>query len=309
MPHGSTNQAVPAGVHEASEPLAADASPRSLSQLMTRRGFLAGALSLTAGAALVAGASVSLGGCSSTGSSSDLKTVVVGCDSYPPANYLDENGDPAGFDVDITTEAFGRMGYAPSFKYINWEEKADLVAAGEIDCIAGCFTMTGRERDYRWAGPYLRSRQVVAVDPSSSIYTLADLEGKVVAVQSTTKPEGIFLNRTKEGLPQVRKLYSFADRSLLYPALSKGYVDAVAAHEMSIQQYEQDYGIEYRILDESLLEVGLGVAFYKDDERGIAEQLDAVFEEMLADGSMESIVSSYFEDAAYLTEVDGLVNE
>ncbi len=281
----------------------------TLSQLMTRRGFLASALSLTAGAALAAGASVSLSGCGSTGSSSDLKTIVVGSDSYPPANYLDENGDPAGFDVDITTEAFGRMGYVPSFKYINWEEKADLVAAGEIDCIVGCFTMTGREQDYRWAGPYMRSRQVVAVDPSSSIYTLADLEGKVVAVQSTTKPEGIFLNRTKEGLPQVRKLYSFADRSLLYPALSKGYVDAVAAHEMSIQQYEQDYGVEYRILDESLLEVGLGVAFYKDDERGIAEQLDAVFEEMLADGSMESIVSNYFDNASYLTEVDGLVSE
>ncbi len=270
---------------------------------VSRRTFLAGA------AALMGVSALGLTGCNVVNTQSELKTLVIGCDSYPPANYLDENGDPAGFDVDIAKEALGRIGYEPSFKYINWEDKNDLLAAGEIECIAGCFTMTGREKDYRWAGPYLRSRQVVAVDPASSIYTLADLEDKVVAVQTTTKPEGIFLNRTKEGLPQVRKVYSFADRSLLYPSLSKGYVDAIAAHEMSIMQYEKDYGVEYRILDESLLEVGLGFAFHLDDKSGIAEKLDTVFEEMLADGSMEKIAANYSDNAAYLTEVDGLVSE
>ena len=40
------------------------------------------------------------------------------------------------------------------------------------------------------------SRQVVAVNRSSDIYRLSDLEGKTIAVQSTTKPESIFLERT-----------------------------------------------------------------------------------------------------------------
>ena len=53
--------------------------------------------------------------------------------------------------------------------------------------------MDGREEEYQWAGPYLYSRQVVAVRSDSDIYTLQDLAGKVVAVQSTTKPEELFL--------------------------------------------------------------------------------------------------------------------
>ncbi len=272
--------------------------------MLSRRGFLAGAFA-TAGTVGLA-----LSGCNAPSEEdSSLATIVVGSDIYPPANYLDENGDPAGFDVDITTEAFSRMGYKPTFEIINWEDKNDLLAAGTIDCAAGCFSMTGREKEYRWAGPYMRSRQVVAVNPSSDIYALADLEGKVVAVQTTTKPEGIFLNRSKEGLPQVAKVYSFADRSLLFPALSKGYVDAVGAHEESVIQYEDDFSVEYRILDEPLLEVGLGVAFYKDDERGIAEKMDAVLQEMLEDGTMEQIVSNYYENASEYVEVDGLVSE
>ena len=47
--------------------------------------------------------------------------------------------------------------------------------SGEIDCIMGCFSMEGRLDDYRWAGPYIASRQVVAVNESSDIYKLSDL--------------------------------------------------------------------------------------------------------------------------------------
>lgn len=52
--------------------------------------------------------------------------------------------------------------------------------------------MDGRETEYKWAGPYMKSKQVVAVNIDSDIYTLNDLEGKTVVVQSTTKPEDLF---------------------------------------------------------------------------------------------------------------------
>ena len=166
--------------------------------------------------------------------------------------------------------------------------------------------MTGRESEYKWAGPYMKSRQVVAVDPVSDIYTLADLEGKVVAVQSTTKPESILLDRTNPRVPEVKNVFSFADRSYLNPALIKGYVDAIAAHETSILSYEQDYGVQYRILGEPLLEVGLGVAFGNSDDRGIAEALDGTIVDMLADGTMAEILSNYFDDPSSFLDVGGL---
>ena len=40
--------------------------------------------------------------------------------------------------------------------------------------------MTDREDEYHWAGPYMRSHQVVAVNEDSDIQTLEDLEGKVM---------------------------------------------------------------------------------------------------------------------------------
>lgn len=236
----------------------------------------------------------------------DLKTLNVGSDLYPPFVNNDEYGNIVGLDVDILTEALARIGYKPNYQLIDWEKKKELLASGELDCVMGSFSMTGRESEYRWAGPYLASRQVVAVDPESDIYTLADLEGKVVAVQSTTKPEGILLNRPSENIPQIKELYSFSDRSYLNPALVEGLVDAIAAHESSLLTYEKDYGVTYRILDEPLLEVGLGTAFDINDTRGIDVELTRAYKEMLADGTMEHLVSKYFDDPSPFLDVEGL---
>ena len=53
-------------------------------------------------------------------------------------------------------------------------------------------------------------------------------------------------------------------RELIYTFLGKGYVDVVAAHEESIVQYMKDYDASFRILEDPLMVVGIGVAFAKE---------------------------------------------
>ena len=219
-----------------------------------------------------------------------MPVIVVGSDNYPPFNYMSTDGTPTGIDVELATEAFRRLGCRAKFV--------------TIDCIWGSFTMDGREEEYQWAGPYLYSRQVVAVRSDSDIYTLQDLAGKVVAVQSTTKPEELFLNAEQNGLPRLRRLYSLQNRDLIYTTLIKGYADALATHESAIRQFMKDYSVEYRILDEPLMTARLGVAFAKDRSDDLPQQLTEVFQEMLADGTVRQIVSRYLDDPEHY--LDGL---
>lgn len=234
----------------------------------------------------------------------ELPVIVVGSDNYPPFNYVGSDGQPTGIDVELATEAFRRMGYRASFITINWEEKQNLVESGAIDCAWGSFSMDGREDVYTWAGPYMLSRQVVAVQMNSDIYTLQDLEGKTLAVQSTTKPEELFLDHEAHGLPELRALYSLQDRDLIYTTLMKGYADALAAHETAIRQFMSDYSVEYRILEEPLMVSRLGVAFKKGRSDGLPEQLAETFQEMLADGTTREIISRYLEEPDHY--LDGL---
>ena len=249
-----------------------------------------------------------LSGCEKNGSNKEaeqnLPEIVVGSDNYPPFNYIDKDGEATGIDVELAEEAFARMGYRAVFESINWEEKKELLEKGEIDCIWGSFTMDGREDEYNWAGPYMMSRQVVAVLPDSDIYSLNDQKDKRIAVQSTTKPEEVFRNKSDSRIPDLLEVISVQNRELIYTFLSKGYADAIAAHETAIQEYMKDYDISYRILDEPLLTVGLGVAFDKKDDRGLAEQLSATFEEMKQDGTTEEILGKYLESPKKYLEVD-----
>ena len=245
--------------------------------------------------------------CGRTGKTDDytaaMPVIVVGSDNYPPFNYMGTDGAPTGIDVELATEAFGRLGYRAKFVTIDWEKKKELVENDTIDCIWGSFSMDGREEEYQWAGPYMTSYQVIAVRTDSDIYSLQDLEGKTVAVQSTTKPEELFRKHEDIRIPQLGKVLSLRNRDLIYTFLSKGYADAVAAHDTAVKQFMKDYDMEYRILEEPLLVVGLGVAFDKKDDRGLAQKLTETFEEMREDGTMKEIVGTYMEDTDCYLEV------
>ena len=57
---------------------------------------------------------VTLAGCKNTDNTkeeSEKPVITLGSDSYPPYNYLNEDGIPTGIDVELATEAFKRMGY------------------------------------------------------------------------------------------------------------------------------------------------------------------------------------------------------
>ena len=271
-----------------------------MKHLISRRAFLNGCTLLAASTALGG-----LTACAGTDAkNSNLPQILIGSDTYPPYIYLNNDGTPAGIDVEIATEAFRRMGYAARFEVIDWEQKTALVESSAIDCIWGCFSMQGRETLYRWAGPYMVSRQVVAVNADSSIQSLSDLAGKTVMVQSTSKPEGIFLSGSDPRIPQTVEVFSIEDRSVQYAMLACGYVDAIAAHETAILQYMKDNNAVFRILEEPLLVTGLGVAFAKNDSRGLDHQLNDTFAQMREDGTLERIVGKYLEHASQYLEVD-----
>lgn len=79
-------------------------------------------------------------------------------------------------------------------------------------------------------------------------------------------------------------------------------MEAIAAHGTSILQYMKDYDLEYRILEEPLITVGIGVAFSQNDARGLDEELSQTSQAIL--GTLTMPEKSYTaripcEDGSY----------
>lgn len=104
-------------------------------------------LALTLAAGLLTGC----GAAPETAEQDDRPALVVGVDPFPPYAYIGAAGAPVGIDIELATEAFGRMGYRAEFRFIDWSAKAELLENGEIDCLWCCFSMDGRtEGDTAW---------------------------------------------------------------------------------------------------------------------------------------------------------------
>ena len=217
--------------------------------------------------------------------------VVIGCDAnYAPYTYKDSAGEIAGIDVDFAKEAFGRLGYDVEFREIVWENKKNYLASGEIDCLWSCFTMTGREDEYTWAGPYLYSRQVAMVRADSDYTDVSQLAGKRAAVQTSTTAEKALLRHETDRVPVMAQVLCFSSTNEAAAALRKDYVDAVVAHESVILSYVQASPAIYRELEQTLYSNELGVAFEKGTHEALAAQLQTVIDEMRTDGTARAIV-------------------
>ena len=239
-------------------------------------------------------------GCSSRNTrtdSTDLEKVIVGIDKFEPYTYLDVNGNYTGVDIEIAEQVFHKLGYEPEFKFITWSEKNENLADGTIDCIWSCYSMNDRENDYQWAGPYLYSRQVIAVSSDSNIYNFDDLSDKNVGVQVTTRAANLFLHTIDSALPEVKQVNCFATTEDMFAALRKGYVDAISGHEALLNEFIKNGKGKYRLLEESPHISKIGVAFEKGTHIELTQEMNDLITEMSEDGTIGSIAEKYGLDA------------
>lgn len=157
--------------------------------------------------------------------------------------------------------------------------------------------MNDREDDYQWAGPYMYSRQVIAVSSDSNIQTFDDLAGKDVGVQDTTKAAELFLHILDSDLPEVRQVNCFATTEDMFAALRKGYVDAISGHEALLNELITNGRGRYRLLEESPYISKIGVAFEKGTHVELTQKIDGLIKEMSEDGTIGSIAEKYGLDA------------
>lgn len=246
------------------------------------------------GAAFLAGNTESVGAVAAdTKNEEELQEIMVGCDEYEPYNYFDKNGDLVGIDADLAEEAFHRIGYEPTYVLLKWTEKEEYLEEGVIDCIWDAYSMNGDEDKYLWSDPYVYSKEVVVVNEDSTIQTLDELDGKKIATLSNTRTESILLQG--QIFPQIRPemIYSFQYTTECLAALRQGYVEAVTGDKLYIERYMQNHPGKLRILDESLETARLGVAFRKDEDPELVEQLNKTIEEMRQDGTIDKILTKY----------------
>lgn len=230
------------------------------------------------------------------------KKITIGYDLYKPYAYIAENGQCTGIDIEIARKACERMGYEPVFKRITWGYQRELLKEKKIDCVWCGFSENGRQTEYQWTKPYLKSQEVVVVRSDSHIRKLGDLTGKKVAVQVDTKAEEYFENQIKNGKIKVSQISTYKNMKEAMASFNKGYVDAIATHEATLKEYTKNNRSSYRFLKTPIVYSKLGVAFDKAYDEKTVDLLSNTLQDMTEDGTIKKIIENYKIDTSRLME-------
>lgn len=214
-------------------------------------------------------------------------------DSFPPLGFRDENNEITGYDIDLAREVARRLGVELVCQPIDWSAKEQELNTSRIDCIWNGFTMTEeRQLAMAFTKPYLANAQVVVVRSGSGITNLAGLAGKVIGVQAGSSAEEA-IEQNPAFKDSLKQIVEFKENITALNDLEIGNLDGVV-----MDQVVADYSIvqtsrPYVVLPESLASEEYGIAFRKGDV-ALRDKVQAVLEEMQADGTVTSISRTWF---------------
>ncbi len=112
------------------------------------------------------------------------RQIVVGGDSqYPPFEYLDENGKPAGYNVELTRAIARQMGLDVTFRLGPWGEIREALTRNEIDIVQGMFYSSEREEVFEFSPAHAIVNHAIIVRAGAEMPRgLSGLAGRSILV-------------------------------------------------------------------------------------------------------------------------------
>ncbi len=267
--------------------------------------FLAGAMALSLAACGGAASTSTVASSAASGSAaasaaetaaSDLDYIkekgkmVIGYTVYEPMNYTDADGNFTGFDTELATTVCEKLGVEPEFVEINWDTKVVELDAKSIDCIWNGMTLTDDiMANTATTKAYAKNAQVVVVKDGTDYSSTADLVGKTVVAEAGSAGEAAI--EGDENLAQADYVSKSVQTDCLME-VAAGTADA-AVLDLTLANAMIGEGTDYaslKIVDELNAEE-YGVAFRKGSDTAAA--VDAVFDELKADGTMQALADKY----------------
>ena len=158
------------------------------------------------------------------------KHFINGIDKdYPPFGFIDEKGNPSGFDVESMNWIAEKMGFTVEHKPFEWKTIVQMLVEKKIDMIASGMTITEeRSKQVSFSDPYFTVSQVFVAKKGSDLTSDAILHGKVkLGVQQGTN-EASDLQRDQKEKGYTYTLVQYATSSDAIADLLNGRIAAAA---------------------------------------------------------------------------------
>ena len=153
---------------------------------------------------------------------------VAGDNNFPPYEYVDENENYVGFNVDIMRAIALTTGVEVYFHPMTWDEVGGKLLNGDVDIIQGMKYTKERDKYFDYSEEYLENSQSIFVQADDkSINELKDLSGMRIALQ-----RGDVAEDTINKLKDTRIIYTENQEQAIHTLL-EGNADAYIGNTLT----------------------------------------------------------------------------
>lgn len=218
--------------------------------------------------------------------------LTVGTNAeFPPFEYVNDAGEPDGFDIALIKAIGEKLGVEVVVENMEFASLISSIGSKIDVSIAGMTVTEERKLSVDFSNSYYEAVQYVILPTDSPIATAEDLKNKAIGVQLGTT--GDFIASDIEGavVSQYNKAVDAVND------LINGRVDCVIIDKNPALVFEGKFEGQVVAVDGAQFEFEpeeYAIAMPKGDT-ALVEQINAALEEIKADGTFDELVKTYIE--------------
>lgn len=230
-----------------------------------------------------------------SGHATAQKHYVNGIDAnYPPFSYIDESGEPAGFDVDSMNWIAKKMGFTVEHRPMEWDGIIPSLMAKKIDMVcSGMSISPERKARVNFSTPYWSIKKYLLVQNASSLTPDELMKGKkVLGVQGGTNEADFLKNQIgKDGFNYELRFYD--SPPLAIEDLVNGRIDGAAIDSAPADDAINKAKKPVRIIGSYTEPEDFGVAVRKNNPE-LLKIINEGYELLKKDPYWEELQAKYF---------------
>jgi len=171
------------------------------------------------------------------------RSVRVGIYQNAPKIFVDANGQPAGFFVDLVTAIARQEGWTLDFVPCEWIECLAALENGDIDLMPDVAYSPERDQQFDFhQKPVAQSWSQVYTHPNIQISSYADLDRRRVAVLQGSIQQSVFQEQSQSFSLDI-EIVSARSLEEAFQQVSDGQADAAIANQFFGDYYYLSYGL------------------------------------------------------------------
>ena len=226
------------------------------------------------------------------------KMVVGTSADYPPFEYVDENGEFAGFDIALIQEIGRRMDLEIELQDMPFDSLLAAVQEDKIDLSISAFNYDEeRDQSVDFTEPYYFAEDAILVAEgfAGTIDAPEQLADLIVGAQTGTTQDGwVTENLVDAGLMDGANLFRYERIDQAALDLQAGRIDAILMESVVARSLAEDMG-GLKVVYEGEVSSGPVNIVIPEGDAELQEALNEVIAELHEEGFIDDLIVEYMQ--------------